>query len=63
MKRIQITERGFYDTKNEKCKLLFQGDILEIEKIQSKAPCKSKEGNGLWCGGVFIENDNFVFIN
>jgi hypothetical protein len=62
MDKVKITERGYYDTKSEKCRLLMDGDILTVEKEQGKAPCKSKEGQGLWCDGVFVENGNFVFV-
>lgn len=62
--KIQIIETGYYDTHSEKCRLLKAGDILEISKENFPAPCKAKEGTGVWtvCG-VFVEDENYKFLN
>jgi hypothetical protein len=61
--KIQITETGYYDTASEKCRLLRDGDILEVLKETRPAPCKSKENAGVWtvCG-AFVEDGNYKLI-
>jgi len=61
--KIQIIETGYYDTTSEKCRLLKNGDILEVLKETRPAPCKSKGGNGVWtvCG-AFVEDENYKLV-
>lgn len=61
--KIKIIETGYYDTASEKCRLLKNGDILEVSKEIRPAPCKSKEGGGVWTEcGVFVEDENYKMI-
>lgn len=71
---IYVTERGYYDTADEKSALLANGSVVELLDPQpGQAPCKSKQGKGLWGNAtclntgnrktVFIEDGNFSKTN
>lgn len=67
---IYVTERGYYDTADEKTALLTVGSVVDLLDSQpGKPPCESKRGKGLWGNAtclntgnrktVFIEDGNY----
>ena len=66
---IKILATGYYDTPTEKVAHLKEGEILHPCEHRYPAPCKSKEGKGIWCQRpqqnhpvIFVEDGNYQKI-
>ena len=65
MRAITILIAGHYDTAHEyKVALLREGQRLNVLPDQLPAPCRGKQGRGIWCAAderhVFVENECFI---
>lgn len=45
---MKIANRGYYDTIDNGWALLAEGTPIKEEKVSYDAPCKSKQGEGIW---------------